>query len=143
MGRRCAAAAIAPYADLDAPWTLSAEQYATFGDPSTCGAGVYAIAPFSVDGRWGVIAVAAPETVALGGRELELLGGLAHQSTLAIANASSFESLERTFLSTIEALANALEARDATALPCAGALTLTSAPGCRRRDRCRWRVRRR
>ena len=44
--------------------------------------------------------------------DLELLGGLAHQSKLAIANASSFESLERTFLSTVEALANALEARD-------------------------------
>jgi diguanylate cyclase (GGDEF)-like protein len=112
VGSRCAAAVIAPYADLDTPRTLTAEQYATFGDASACGAGVYAIAPFSVDGRWGVIAVAAPESVTLGGRELELLGGIAHQSTLAIANASSFESLERTFLSTIEALANALEARD-------------------------------
>ena len=48
----------------------------------------------------------------LGERELELLGGLAHQAKLAIANASSFEGLERTFLSTVEALANALEARD-------------------------------
>ena len=42
----------------------------------------------------------------------ELLGGLAHQAKLAIANASSFEGLERTFLSTVEALANALEADD-------------------------------
>ncbi len=112
VGRRCAAAAIAPYADLVEPCTLTAEKYATFGDPSACGAGAYAIAPFSVDGRWGVIAVAAPASVRLGGRELELLAGLAHQSKLAIANASSFESLESTFLSTVEALANALEARD-------------------------------
>ena len=73
---------------------------------------LYAIAPFIVDGRWGVIAVAAPDEVALRDRELELLGGLAHQAKLAIANASSFESLEHTFLSTVEALANALEARD-------------------------------
>ena len=112
VGRRCAAAVIAPYADLVEPRTLTAEQYATFGDASACAAGAYAIAPISVDGRWGVIAVAVPEDVRLGKRELELLAGIAHQSKLAIANASSFESLERTFLSTIEALANALEARD-------------------------------
>ena len=45
-------------------------------------------------------------------RELRLLGGLAHQAKLAIANASSYEGLERTFVSTVEALANALEASD-------------------------------
>jgi diguanylate cyclase (GGDEF)-like protein len=112
VGRRCSAAAIAPYVDLVEPRTLGADEYATFGDPSACGAGAYAIAPFTVDGRWGVIAVAVPDGTRLGGRELELLGGLAHQSKLAIANASSFQSLERTFLSTVEALANALEARD-------------------------------
>jgi diguanylate cyclase (GGDEF)-like protein len=70
------------------------------------------IAPFSVEGRWGAIAVASPDATDFGERELELLGGLAHQAKLAIANASSFEGLERTFLSTVEALANALEARD-------------------------------
>ncbi len=70
------------------------------------------LAPFSVDGRWGAIAVESPEATDFGDRELELLGGLAHQAKLAIANASSFEGLERTFLSTVEALANALEARD-------------------------------
>ena len=53
-----------------------------------------------------------PPEVSYGERELKLLDGLAHQAKLAIANASSFESLERTFLSTVEALANALEARD-------------------------------
>ena len=70
------------------------------------------IAPFTIEGRWGAIAVAAPADVAFGDRELELVGGLAHQAKLAIANASSFAGLERTFLSTVEALANALEARD-------------------------------
>ena len=53
-----------------------------------------------------------PDVDDLVARELELLGGLAHQAKLAIANASSFAGLERTFLSTVEALANALEARD-------------------------------
>ena len=70
------------------------------------------IAPFVFEGRWGAIAVAAPADVDFGDREFELLGGLAHQAKLAIANASSFAGLERTFLSTVEALANALEARD-------------------------------
>ena len=71
------------------------------------------VAPFVVEGRWGAIAVAAhPDDVKYGRRKLDLLGGLAHQAKLAIANASSFEGLERTFLSTVEALANALEARD-------------------------------
>ena len=38
--------------------------------------------------------------------------GIAAQAKLALTNARSFESLERTFLSTVEALANALEAKD-------------------------------
>ena len=70
------------------------------------------VAPFTVDGRWGAIAIGPDDPAQVCDRELELLGGLAHQAKLAIANASSFEGLERTFLSTVEALANALEARD-------------------------------
>ena len=45
-------------------------------------------------------------------RQLDLLAGIAAQAKLALTNALSFESLERTFLSTVEALANALEAKD-------------------------------
>ena len=74
--------------------------------------GRYAVAPFDVDGRAGCI-VALVEREDFGERELRLLGGLAHQAKLAIANASSYEGLERTFVSTVEALANALEANDA------------------------------
>ena len=47
-----------------------------------------------------------------GERELRLLGGLAHQAKLAIANASNYEGLERTFVETVEALSSALEAND-------------------------------
>jgi diguanylate cyclase (GGDEF)-like protein len=72
----------------------------------------YAIAPLLVDGRWGCIVAALPEDADFGERELRLLGGLARQANLAIANASNFEGLERTFVSTVEALANALEAND-------------------------------
>src|SRR3954469_3539948 len=73
--------------------------------------GRYAIAPFDVDGRVGCL-VALVERDDFGERELALLGGLAQQAKLAIANASSYEGLERTFVSTVEALANALEAND-------------------------------
>jgi HD-GYP domain-containing protein (c-di-GMP phosphodiesterase class II) len=45
-------------------------------------------------------------------RALELLGGIASQAKLAISNALAFGELQRTFLSTVEALANALEAKD-------------------------------
>jgi diguanylate cyclase (GGDEF)-like protein len=73
--------------------------------------GRYAVAPFAVDGRVGSLVVLV-ERDDFGERELALLGGLAQQAKLAIANASSYEGLERTFVSTIEALANALEAND-------------------------------
>jgi diguanylate cyclase (GGDEF)-like protein len=73
--------------------------------------GRYAVAPFDVDGRAGCL-VALVERDDFGERELRLLGGLAQQAKLAIANASSYEGLERTFVSTVEALANALEAND-------------------------------
>jgi diguanylate cyclase (GGDEF)-like protein len=73
--------------------------------------GRYAVAPFDVDGRVGCL-VALVERDDFGERELALLAGLAQQAKLAIANASSYEGLERTFVSTVEALANALEAND-------------------------------
>lgn len=74
----------------------------------------WAIAPIRADGRMGCLAVAAP---ALGDyefseRKMRLLGGIAHQAELAINNAGNFDNLERTFVSTVEALANALEAKD-------------------------------
>ncbi|HEY1565248.1 MAG TPA: HD domain-containing phosphohydrolase [Gaiellaceae bacterium] len=73
--------------------------------------GRYAVAPFDVDGRAGCL-VALVEREEFGERELGLLGGLAQQAKLAMANATSYEGLERTFVSTVEALANALEAND-------------------------------
>ena len=112
VGRRFARDAVAPFLERTEPYLLTPEESAAFFEPSPGGSGSFALAPFVVDGRWSVVAVAAPLNARFGKRELELLGGLAHQAKLAIANASSFESLERTFLSTVEALANALEARD-------------------------------
>lgn len=75
----------------------------------------WAVAPFSLDGgQMGCIVVAAPVSgrYLFRPREMELLAGVAHQVRLAMGNARNFEDLEHTFLSTVESLANALEAKD-------------------------------
>ena len=76
--------------------------------------GSVAVAPLRLEGdRLGFVVVASgAEGEAFDDRRIRLLAGVAHQAKLAVANASSFESLEKTFLSTVEALANALEAND-------------------------------
>jgi HD-GYP domain-containing protein (c-di-GMP phosphodiesterase class II) len=72
-----------------------------------------AIAPLVLDGgRRGAIAVTLPDGIEFGEGRLRLLAGIAHQAKLALANAGNFDTLERTFLETVEALANALEAND-------------------------------
>ncbi len=91
-------------------------------DPSTtqavprsevpAGTGIFAVAPLRIDDRPGAICVEAQSVDDYAERELALLGGIANQAKLAISNALAFGELERTFLSTVEALANALEAKD-------------------------------
>ena len=104
-----------PVAALDVdrdPYIAEAKDYEPkIGWVAPVPGGRYAVAPFAVDGRKGCLA-ALVEQEDFGERELALLGGLAQQAKLAIANASSYEGLERTFVSTVEALANALEAND-------------------------------
>ena len=93
------------------PYVIGPDDYAELVETATTPGARYAVAPFGVDGRAGCL-VALAERDDFGERQLALLGGLAQQAKLAIANASSYESLERTFVSTVEALANALEAND-------------------------------
>jgi diguanylate cyclase (GGDEF)-like protein len=93
------------------PYILEPEDYVALAEETPTPGGRYAVAPFGVDDRAGCL-VALVERDDFGERELALLGGLAQQAKLAIANASSYEGLERTFVSTVEALANALEAND-------------------------------
>jgi len=93
------------------PYIAEPAQYEPVIGPGGVPGGRYAVAPFEVDGSAGCI-VALVEREDFGDRELRLLGGVAQQAKLAIANASSYEGLERTFVSTVEALANALEAND-------------------------------
>ena len=93
------------------PYVVTPEEYAdVLPDPPFPGAS-YAVAPFEVDGRVGCISAVIGDAC-IGESELRVLGGLAQQAKLALANASSYEGLERTFVSTVEALANALEAKD-------------------------------
>jgi HD-GYP domain-containing protein (c-di-GMP phosphodiesterase class II) len=72
----------------------------------------FAVAPLTLDGgRRGCIAVSLGEGE-FTDRQLRLLAGIADQSKLALTNAGNYQNLERTFLETVEALANALEAND-------------------------------
>ena len=110
--RTISAHLLEPWLSTSEPFFLETHEDGD-ADGETDGAeGRFAVAPFTVEGRWGVIAAAIPTDVQYGERELDLLGGLAQQTTLALRSMSSYESLERTFVSTVEALANALEAND-------------------------------
>jgi len=94
------------------PYILRPEDYADVEDDPLEPNASYALAPLNVGTRTGYIVAVVPDDAGFGERELRLLGGLAHQARLAIANASSFEGLQHAFVSTVEALANALEAND-------------------------------
>jgi diguanylate cyclase (GGDEF)-like protein len=101
-----------PWLEKTEPYFVDAADYSVITPPPKGSDGRFAVAPFTVDGRWGVIAAAIPPAASYGERELELLGGLAQQTKLALQSATSYETLERTFFATVEALANALEAND-------------------------------
>jgi HD-GYP domain-containing protein (c-di-GMP phosphodiesterase class II) len=96
------------------PFVVTNEQYEALTGVAEVGAGrPFAIAPLTLDGgRLGCIAVAPPDESDFTDRQLRLLAGVAHQAKLALTNAGNFDNLERTFLETVEALANALEAND-------------------------------
>jgi diguanylate cyclase (GGDEF)-like protein len=95
------------------PFVVTEQQYELVTGTQESGARPFAIAPLTLDGgRLGCIAVAPPKDGEFNERQLRLLAGIAHQSKLALTNAGNFDNLERTFLETVEALANALEAND-------------------------------
>ena len=99
--------------EVDEPFELDSADFPVGGTAELAN-GRIAVAPLRLDGgRLGCIVVRTdPDGTPFDDRSMRLLAGVAHQVKLAVANASSFESLERTFLSTVEALANALEAND-------------------------------
>jgi HD-GYP domain-containing protein (c-di-GMP phosphodiesterase class II) len=103
-----------PYLTRPEPYVLSAAEAAAFRhDPAPHDDTSFVVAPLVVEGRLGCLAAALGDpAVELAERTRRLIAGLAHQAKLALANAESWERLERTFVSTVEALANALEASD-------------------------------
>jgi len=103
-----------PLLSVKEPFVVTDEQREAIKGAKDVGVGKqFAIAPLTLDGgRLGCIAVAPPDDGEFTERQLRLLAGVAHQAKLALTNAGNFRSLEKTFLETVEALANALEAND-------------------------------
>ena len=72
----------------------------------------FVVAPLRLEGgRVGALTATLGERL-IDERELRLLAGLAHQAKIAIESAEHYDNLERTFVSTVASLANALEAND-------------------------------
>ena len=107
---------LGPLADRAEPFVLdSTAATAIHGIPELDDGTAFAVAPINLDGeRLCCIVAAIPPNAPheLDEDHVGLLAGLAHQAKLAITNADTFENLEATFVSTVAALANALEAND-------------------------------
>ena len=98
------------------PFLLEGEHADAAAVPAPGGVGWpdLALAPLRTEGKLdGFISVRDPLDGEHSSEELlRLLGGISHQASVALERARSFENLEHTFVSTVEALANALEAND-------------------------------
>jgi diguanylate cyclase (GGDEF)-like protein len=105
-----------PFLNMGEPFTMKSEDFLGIpGAPHASADVQVAVAPLRLDGgRLGCLVVGAPAygDYAFSERKMRLLAGLAHQAEMAVNRVETFETLERTFLSTVEALANALEAKD-------------------------------
>jgi diguanylate cyclase (GGDEF)-like protein len=92
------------------PFSMTPDELSSIDGIPTDGAS-YAVAPLHFEGaRLGCIVALDPNGFTP--RTMRLFAGIAHQARLAIQNAGAFDNLEETFISTVEALANALEAND-------------------------------
>jgi putative nucleotidyltransferase with HDIG domain len=103
------------FGDRSEPFVLSAEEAErALPAPGAPSWPALALAPVRTDGCVdGFIIVRDPVSGQHSSDELlRLLGGISYQASVALQRASSFENLEETFVSTVEALANALEAND-------------------------------
>ena len=112
VGKVLEAEMVAPLASRGAPFVTTEEESMKFARALRAAAISMPHAVAFIPLEHGDAALAVAIEASVGPRELELLGGIASQARLAITNAGSFATLERTFLSTVEALANALEAKD-------------------------------
>jgi diguanylate cyclase (GGDEF)-like protein len=64
------------------------------------------------DGFGAIVVAASAANATFGPRQLRLAKGIGDICSLALGNANSYQELERSYVATIEALANALEAQD-------------------------------
>jgi len=98
------------FLSVSEPFTIGPDQLSAIDGVPEPGAN-YAVAPLHFEGeRCGCIV--AKDTHGFTPRTMRLFAGIAHQARLAIQNAGAYDNLEETFFSTVEALANALEAND-------------------------------
>ncbi len=94
------------------PFVLEPSDVTEIDPLRTSGTSRYVVAPLRLENnRVGALTATIGDRV-LDDRQMRLLAGLAHQAKLAIESAEHYLSLERTFVSTVAALANALEAKD-------------------------------
>ncbi|MBD0348941.1 MAG: diguanylate cyclase [Thermoleophilia bacterium] len=104
-----------PLLTRPSPFELTVEELAALNlSAAPEPANSYFVAPLALDGRLGALVAVLDESAAREERSrvLRLLAGLADQAALALASARNWEGLERMFVSTVEVLANALEAND-------------------------------
>jgi diguanylate cyclase (GGDEF)-like protein len=96
------------------PFMLEPDQVAKIAGTDATRVDRYAVAPLHLGhNRFAALTAHLEDGRSLTDRQLRLFAGLAHQSKLAIESAEHYRGLERTFLSTVASLANALEANDA------------------------------
>jgi len=111
-GRRYPASLAHKWLERAEPFVLEPADVAGFDGVPSESIDRYVVAPLRLEGgRVGAL-VATVGGRFIVDRQLRLLAGLAHQAKLAIESAEHFEGLERTFVSTVATLANALEAND-------------------------------
>jgi diguanylate cyclase (GGDEF)-like protein len=99
-----------PFLTRTEPFEFPSNQLQQFGVKPPPGT-TYFVAPITVEARLGCLVVAVA-TDAEPTRTLRLLAGVADQAALALTSAGNWEALEGMFVSTVEVLANALEAKD-------------------------------
>jgi diguanylate cyclase (GGDEF)-like protein len=98
--------------ERDEPFVLEPGDVAEIAHIDAARAERFVVAPLKLEGNRVAALTATIGDRTLDDRQMRLLAGLAHQAKLAIESAEHYESLESTFVSTVAALANALEAND-------------------------------
>jgi diguanylate cyclase (GGDEF)-like protein len=94
------------------PFVIEHDEVASIAGVIASEVGRIVVAPLKLEGNRVAALTTTLDDRQLDDRQLRLLAGLAHQAKLAIESAEHYENLERTFVSTVAALANALEAND-------------------------------